>query len=52
VSRVITRKLPTTGNLSTFLSSVDQEVTAVLLAKRFALDARKVENVSQVTEEL
>jgi hypothetical protein len=51
INRVITRKLPTTGNFTTFLASVDQEVTSVLLAKKFALLARKSENGSQVSQE-
>lgn len=52
MTRVITRKIPTTGNFTTFLSSVDQDVTSVLLAKSFVLKARKEENITKINEEL
>eukprot|EP01114_Cavostelium_apophysatum_P002146 TRINITY_DN11871_c0_g1_i2.p1 TRINITY_DN11871_c0_g1~~TRINITY_DN11871_c0_g1_i2.p1 ORF type:complete len:924 (-),score=187.79 TRINITY_DN11871_c0_g1_i2:24-2708(-) len=52
VLRVVTQSLPTTGNMTTFLGSVDVDVVAILLAKKFVLEARKKQDVDEVLDEL
>jgi len=52
IIRVATRRVATTGNLNTFLSSLDLDITLVLLSKRFVLTARKGLDSDDVTREL
>src|SRR3569623_1149449 len=52
VQRVITRKIPTTGNSKTYISSMDNDVVSVLLAKQLVLQARKSDEVEKVIKDL
>jgi len=49
---VITHKMPVTGNSKTFLSSVDVNVLVTLIAKRCVLEARRIDDIDSVLEEL
>ena len=51
ITRVITRRIRTTGNLQTYLKSVDANVTCVLIAKRSVLMTTKFSE-QQVLEDL
>lgn len=50
--RVVTRRVGTTGNIKTFLASLDLDVSFVLLSKRLVLSARKGLDTDDVTREL
>eukprot|EP00026_Physarum_polycephalum_P002452 Phypoly_transcript_02458.p1 GENE.Phypoly_transcript_02458~~Phypoly_transcript_02458.p1 ORF type:complete len:897 (+),score=111.23 Phypoly_transcript_02458:48-2738(+) len=52
IVRVVTRRVGTTGNIKTFLSSLDLDVSFVLLSKRLVLSARKGLDSDDVTREL
>eukprot|EP00027_Filamoeba_sp_ATCC50430_P003743 CAMPEP_0168553362 /NCGR_PEP_ID=MMETSP0413-20121227/7213_1 /TAXON_ID=136452 /ORGANISM="Filamoeba nolandi, Strain NC-AS-23-1" /LENGTH=589 /DNA_ID=CAMNT_0008584045 /DNA_START=297 /DNA_END=2066 /DNA_ORIENTATION=+ len=52
VQRIITRRLETTGNRKTFLSSLDADVVAVLLAKKIVLQSRSSNDTQDVLENL
>ncbi|KAG6551723.1 hypothetical protein Mapa_006812 [Marchantia paleacea] len=52
VTRVITVRLPTTGSPSTYLQSLDDEVAAVLIAKKSVLLAEKPSDLADVRASL
>lgn len=52
IMRVITHSLPTTGNLTKFLLSVNSDVASTLLAKKIVLLARKLDAMNDVLEHL
>eukprot|EP01090_Pellita_catalonica_P003204 TRINITY_DN12846_c0_g4_i1.p1 TRINITY_DN12846_c0_g4~~TRINITY_DN12846_c0_g4_i1.p1 ORF type:complete len:589 (+),score=80.93 TRINITY_DN12846_c0_g4_i1:128-1768(+) len=52
ILRVITKRIPTTGNTTKFLESIDQGVTSTLLAKKVILLSRKVDSSDDVVEHL
>jgi len=43
VERVITRRLSTTGNKTTYITNMNEDLISVLVAKEFVLNARKLE---------
>jgi protein transport protein SEC23 len=48
VTRVVTVRLPTTTSVSTYLQSVDDEVAAVLIAKKTVLKAKSVRDLADM----
>jgi hypothetical protein len=52
ILRVITKRLPTTANMHTFLSSVDSDAAVILLGKKLILDARKVDENDEIVRQL
>lgn len=48
VTRVVTVRLPTTDSISDYLHSVDDEVAAVLIAKRTVLEAKTTRDVADM----
>lgn len=52
IRRVSSRRVRTTGNMETYLSSIDLNVVTVLIAKRSVLMATKIDSISDVLEDL
>jgi hypothetical protein len=44
--------IPTTGNFKTFLSSVDADVTSILLAKQLVVKARNAKDNASIIKGL